>query len=122
MTHANLKKGIYPQLPVYALALIDMHGKKKLLEKPTTTNLVLCHWYILDGTFKIFTANEAYSKAIKEFFNFEKRTILDTELINNNTLDALNLRLEQIESDGRFAIDTAHCKYCDYPQICRKDD
>lgn len=109
------KKGLNPQLSLYALAL-----KQRSPLRPLPP-LVLGYWNIYQGVWTAHGVDEEHRSLLLATGLCSKATPT-TEVMTDELMKTWRWREEDILEKDRFYADPGQCQLCDYAGLCRKDD
>jgi ATP-dependent helicase/DNAse subunit B len=118
----DVLKGLAPQLLVYAYVLTkDLHQQNKRLDK-TLENSVLAYWKVLGSELDISAVGIDVKSLETSIGKSGSKKPLVSDAFSN-VLKLTNSRLDEVASTKMFKVDPgSHCDYCDFSNICRKND
>ncbi len=111
----SIRSGTSPQLAVYA-------GARSIDDDTIADNIIVGYWSILSATWQLAAVG---SEAIEAAKTLGLATTRNQPLDHYRAkVDELwSWRLDQItKQDGRFRADPSDCHFCNYQNICRRDD
>ena len=107
------QKRLEPQLILYSMCLSATDAEFK------PERGIITYRNLRTGTMETISAGSDVKGTWKDFFGECKLDL--KELIESFSKQWIN-RIERIELHERFYADSGHCGYCEFADVCRKDD
>ncbi|MCX6117700.1 MAG: PD-(D/E)XK nuclease family protein [Proteobacteria bacterium] len=115
---SEVAKGLEPQLVLYSLCIDQLTGTSSNPSIQPSRG-VLTYWSLGERTSKTIAVGKELDPALAAIFGKSKSSLED---LQSSLKQKWTEKIDNVISMGRFAADPSHCGYCEYENICRKND